>query len=150
MRNTFRFKLVVSGLLTVIAVLLFRFAGEELITFYLSEEEGGRAVGDTLRYGRDYLNVMLIGLLPYAAAQSYASTLRDTGWTPYCRYSPLPPRPAPAPNSTGSSQPFPSTRHFTSMNIVPMYLCCILIDLIKCAIGLILLKRRAWVRNIVA
>ncbi len=80
-RNTFRFKLVVSGLLTVIAVLLFRFAGEELITFYLSEEEGGRAVGDTLRYGRDYLNVMLIGLLPYAAAQSYASTLRDTGET---------------------------------------------------------------------
>ncbi len=80
-RNTFRFKLVVSGLLTVIAVLLFRFAGEGLITFYLSEEEGGRAVGDTLRYGRDYLNVMLIGLLPYAAAQSYASTLRDTGET---------------------------------------------------------------------
>lgn len=80
-RNTFRFKLVVSGLLTVIAVLLFQFAGEELITFYLSEEEGGRAVGDTLRYGRGYLNVMLIGLLPYAAAQSYASTLRDTGET---------------------------------------------------------------------
>ncbi|MDE7297448.1 MAG: MATE family efflux transporter [Lachnospiraceae bacterium] len=80
-RNTFRFKLVVSGLLTVLAVLLFWFAGEELITLYLNEEEGGRAVGDTLLYGRDYLNVMLLGLAPYAAAQSYASTLRDTGET---------------------------------------------------------------------
>ncbi len=80
-RNTFRFKLVISSLLAAVAVAVFVLKGETLIQFYLNEEEGGRNVGDTLIYGRDYLWVMLLGLLPYAIAQSYASTLRDTGET---------------------------------------------------------------------
>ena len=40
--------------------------------------------------------------------------------------------------------------HFTSMNIVTLYLCCNLVDLIKCVIGYIMVKRGKWLHNLVA
>ena len=80
-RDTFRFKLIISGILTVLAVVIFSGAGESLIELYLNEGDGARELGDTLQYGRSYLNVMMVGLFPYAVAQSYASTLRDSGET---------------------------------------------------------------------
>lgn len=80
-RNTFRFKLVLTTILAFLAMLLFATKGADLIKLYLKEEEGTRAVGDTLQYGTKYLSIMLIGLVPNALAQSYASTLRDTGET---------------------------------------------------------------------
>lgn len=39
---------------------------------------------------------------------------------------------------------------FTAMPIVPLYLCCQLIDLIKCAIGFVLVKKGVWIHNIVS
>ncbi len=39
---------------------------------------------------------------------------------------------------------------YTTLPIVPLYLCCQLIDLIKCAIGFILVKKGVWLHNIVA
>ena len=80
-RDTFRFKLIISGILTVLAVVIFSGAGGSLIELYLNEGDGARELGDTLQYGRSYLNVMMVGLFPYAVAQSYASTLRDSGET---------------------------------------------------------------------
>lgn len=79
-RNTFRFKLMLSMILTATAITLFYFKGENLISLYLNEEEGGD-IAQTLAYGKSYLYVMLAGLVPYAIAQSYSSTLRDTGET---------------------------------------------------------------------
>lgn len=38
---------------------------------------------------------------------------------------------------------------FTAMHIVPLYLCCQLIDIIKCIIGFILVKKGVWLNNIV-
>lgn len=80
-RNTFRFKLILSMALTGIAIVLFCFKGVELISLYLSEDGTGGDLVRTLSYGKSYLYIMLIGLVPYAIAQSYASTLRDTGET---------------------------------------------------------------------
>ncbi len=79
-RNTFRFKLILSMILTVAAITLFYFKGENLISLYLNEEDSGD-IAQTLAYGKSYLYVMLAGLVPYAIAQSYSSTLRDTGET---------------------------------------------------------------------
>lgn len=39
---------------------------------------------------------------------------------------------------------------YTGMPIVPLYLCCQLLDIIKCIIGYILVKKRVWVHNIVS
>lgn len=80
-RNAFRFKLILSAFLTLAAIGLFCTKGETLISLYLNEDETIKDIGRTLQYGKNYLFVMLIGLPPYAIAQSYASTLRDTGET---------------------------------------------------------------------
>ena len=39
---------------------------------------------------------------------------------------------------------------FTPMPILPMYITVSLLDLIKCAVGYYLVKRRKWVNNIVS
>ncbi len=38
---------------------------------------------------------------------------------------------------------------FTDMPIVPLYLCCQLVDIVKCLLGFILVKKGIWVNNIV-
>ena len=80
-RNTFRFKIVICMLLTVIGCLVFYFAGDFLIGLYLQENESAADIAATLLYGKEYLLIMLIGLVPYAITQAYAGTLRETGET---------------------------------------------------------------------
>ncbi len=78
---TFRFRLIVSALLTVIAGLLFYSFDTELISLFL--HKGGEA-GDitlALEYGRQYLRIMLFCLLPFSAGQTYASAVRESGET---------------------------------------------------------------------
>ncbi len=81
MRDTFRFKLVSCLLLTLAGVALMFFKGEELISLYLHDSSGSGNAEETLHYGMEYLRIMLIGLVPYAFAQVYASTLREMGET---------------------------------------------------------------------
>ena len=55
--------------------------GESLISLYLNEEGTSGDAARTLSYGRSYLLCMLAGLIPYALAQVYSSTLREAGET---------------------------------------------------------------------
>lgn len=80
-RDTFRFKLLSSVLLTSVGIVVMYFGGDRLISLYLHGGSSGGNVAETLRYGRSYVNIMLIGLLPYAISQAYASTLRESGET---------------------------------------------------------------------
>ncbi len=75
--NTFRFKVLCCLVLTTLGILLFTFGGETLISFYLKGE--ATAVAETMTAAKNYLFVMLIGLIPYAVSQCYSSTLRETG-----------------------------------------------------------------------
>ncbi len=80
-RNTFRFKLLICGVIATIGILLFSFFGENLISLYLHDESDIGDINATLQYGLDYLKVMMIGLIPFVISQSYSSTLRETGET---------------------------------------------------------------------
>ncbi len=80
-RHTFRFKMILAVILTLLAIVLFLTAGEQLILYYLHEENSELSLENTLQYGKQYLSVMLVGLMPYAISQSYAGTLRDCGET---------------------------------------------------------------------
>lgn len=80
-RETFRFKLVISGILTAVWILIFAFGGEWLIGRYLHEGSASGSIEATLRYAREYMLVMLIGLIPFAVEQCYSGTLRETGET---------------------------------------------------------------------
>lgn len=80
-RDTFRFKLVSNALLIAASILLMYFKGGALITLYLHEGEATGSAQATLQYGVQYLRLMLIGMVPYAMTQIYASTLREMGET---------------------------------------------------------------------
>lgn len=80
-RNTFRFKIYICGLIVLIGVLVFLLWGDKLILLYLHGEENRAALDAALYYGRQYLWVMLIGLLPFGVEQLYTSTLRECGET---------------------------------------------------------------------
>ena len=80
-RQTLRFKYLAGVVLTAVAVLVLVLLQTPLINLYLHD---GSVEGDlelTLKYGKDYLAVMLIGLLPYAVSQVIGSTMRETGHT---------------------------------------------------------------------
>jgi len=80
-RNTFRFKLMLSmGILVAGTAILLAFC-EPLIGMYLHEGSETGDIAATAMYGRQYLMVMLWGLFPFALQQAYASTLRETGET---------------------------------------------------------------------
>lgn len=81
-RFTFRFKMMITVLLTVLSSLIFIFWGEDLIRLYLHEGRGeGVSTEATFYYAKDYLFYMLFGLLPFAFTMGYADTLRCTGET---------------------------------------------------------------------
>lgn len=80
-RHTVRFKLWIVTAITLVTVLLFLLTGDSLISFYLRGEGTAESAAATLRYGRQYLTIMLPGLIPFALMQVYSSTLRECGQT---------------------------------------------------------------------
>ena len=80
-RHTFRFKVWIAILLVISATILFIFAGEQLIQQFLTGSSDGGDLEATLVYGRQYLNIMLLGLPAFSLVQIYASTLRECGET---------------------------------------------------------------------
>ena len=79
--NTFRFKIVLGFIITVLAFVIFSVFGETLISYYLNESNDGGDLVAALSYGKAYLSVMLIGLPGFVLVQTYASTLRECGQT---------------------------------------------------------------------
>ena len=80
-RSTFRLKIMITLISTALGTVLFFFIGEALIGTFLHSSEGAGDLALTMSYGKKYLAVMLIGLLPYSLSQVYASTMRETGET---------------------------------------------------------------------
>ena len=81
LRNTFRFKVILALVLCIAAALVLGLRHENLIALYLHEGSETGSIEETARWGREYLYVMLFGLLPFAVQQVYASTLRECGET---------------------------------------------------------------------
>lgn len=80
-RQTFRIKLLVAGLLAVGALGLLAAAGPALVGLYIAADTTPADAAATLGYAMGYLRVMLPGLIPFAVTQAYAGTLRESGET---------------------------------------------------------------------
>ena len=80
-RHTFRFKILSSVLLSAAGAVIFLQWSDPLINLYLTGEGDPAMAAEALAYGKEYLMVMLFGLLPFALSTSYASTLREAGET---------------------------------------------------------------------
>lgn len=85
-RDTFRAKIIICLSVTLIAVCVLFFFNEELISLFLHQSDDELDLGRTLGYAKDYIFIMLPGLLPFAVTQAYSGTLRETGQTvvPMC------------------------------------------------------------------
>lgn len=81
LRNTYRFKLWATAVIFAVSVAVFLSFGDSLISLYLTGEGDAADAASMLVFGRDYLRVMLWGLLPFALSQVYSGTLRETGET---------------------------------------------------------------------
>ena len=79
--HSFRFKLYASLTMTAVTILLFITKGSTLISLYLTDTTGSGATETALQYGLEYLAIMMIGLIPFAINQSYATNIKETGQT---------------------------------------------------------------------
>jgi len=80
-RHTFRFKFLISSVITLMGCLIFTFGDEFLIGLYLTGDGDAATAAQILAEGIQYLKVMLWGFLPFALTQAYAGTLKETGNT---------------------------------------------------------------------
>ena len=78
---TFRFRLYSSLLVAIIAIFIFATFGHELIDLYLTESSSSASLDLAHSSAWNYLLIMLIGLIPFALTQAYASILKETGET---------------------------------------------------------------------
>lgn len=80
-RDTFRIKIVICTVLLMLSLVVFLAFGTELISFYLHDGSEQGDLAATLKYGKDYLLIMLIGMFPMMLENCYSSTLRECGQT---------------------------------------------------------------------
>lgn len=76
-RNTFRFKILTTFVITTIGIAIFLLFGDNLITLYLHDAEEGIDLAATFDYAKQYMLIMLIGLVPFSFEQAYSTTLRE-------------------------------------------------------------------------
>ena len=82
LRYTLRFRLVFSLVVTALGILVFLLFGEQLFSLYLNEGASSpEEIAATLGHAKEYIAIMLFGLLPFAINQCFSSTLRDVGET---------------------------------------------------------------------
>lgn len=80
-RHTFRFKLLIVSALTAVGLGVFSFGGEWLVDLYLRGDGDIAAIEATRGYAMEYLQIMLIGMIPFALTNAYSGTLREMGQT---------------------------------------------------------------------
>ena len=82
-RNTMRIKLLVCLIVGILGICTLTFFEDELINAYLHESVGEQALDLELVFNsaKEYAAYIVIGLIPFALSQAYASTLRETGQT---------------------------------------------------------------------
>ncbi len=83
LRNSLRFKLILCLIITVLSIGIFLLFGDGLITAFLEGEAEVQTVDPVVSFdnAKTYLLIMMLGFIPFALTQSYASTLRETGET---------------------------------------------------------------------
>lgn len=81
LRDTFRFKCMICLLICLLGTGILIGFGKPLIGLYLQGDAGAGDAAMAMAYGKDYLWIMLLGLLPFTVVQIYASTLRETSET---------------------------------------------------------------------
>lgn len=78
-RYTFRFKIAVCLIISLALGAVIFSAGDVILGLYLKGDGSAAAAKLSGDIALDYTKIMYIGIIPYALAQCYGSTLRETG-----------------------------------------------------------------------
>lgn len=80
-QDTIRYKIIISAIVLLIGFYFLVFKQDTLIKMFLHSESSPKSIELALISAKEYLNIMLIGLVPMAVVQVYSSTLREAGET---------------------------------------------------------------------
>ena len=80
-RNVLRFKLFVCAGVCVLTLFILGFFHRSLLELFLHESGAEGDLSATLGFGREYVLILLIGLIPSAISMCYAFSMRETGET---------------------------------------------------------------------
>ncbi|SET63212.1 MATE family efflux transporter [[Clostridium] polysaccharolyticum] len=80
-KYTFRFRLLVSAVLVFLGITVLQGFSTQLISLYLSKKDSKKMIAATLHYGKEYMEIMVLGLIPFGIGQAYASVVRESGIT---------------------------------------------------------------------
>ena len=80
-KHTFRYKLWLGLILCIATILVFIYAQTPLINAYLKSEPDVKNAELALKYGQQYITIILFSLPAFFITQTYASTLRECGKT---------------------------------------------------------------------
>ena len=80
-RQSVRVKLLIGLVILLVFGGVLILVGDSFIQLFLHEGESGLDLEATMRHAQDYLDVMLLQLLPFVITMMYSSTLRETGET---------------------------------------------------------------------
>lgn len=78
---TFRYRLFICLIIAVVFALLFCFFDDSLISLFLSKDDSAEKRNATLEYGKTYMSIMILSLIPNAVRQAYASIVSECGET---------------------------------------------------------------------
>lgn len=80
-RHTVRFKIWIGTAITIIAWVIFSLFGDSLIALYLKGSADGGDMGAALRYGKQYMKLIMLSFPAFMMLQVYTSTLRECNET---------------------------------------------------------------------
>ncbi len=80
-RTTIRFKSIILSIIFFAAFIIFVFGGNALVELYISADTSAYDREQTLMYARQYMLIMIPGLIPFFFTNIVATTMREAGKT---------------------------------------------------------------------
>lgn len=80
-KYAFRFKMYACMLIAIITMILFWFCGDSLISLFLSDSGEVGNIELALKYGNEYIAIIIATIIPFAIGQVYTSSARECGHT---------------------------------------------------------------------
>lgn len=82
MQSCLQLKILLAILFFALGAFIFVRFGENLVSMYMGSEANSAAdVETTIGYAREYIGIMIYGILPYGLSFAFSSSMRDTGKT---------------------------------------------------------------------
>ena len=82
MQACLRFKIYIALFFGTLGIILFSLFGSNFVSLYMNESANElSAIQETMSYALNYIDIMVIGIIPFAISTAFGSSMRDTGKT---------------------------------------------------------------------